>query len=56
MHYEESFEELKKKLMSALVLIFLNPSESFVVYCNASKMGLGSVLMQNGQVVAYVSR
>jgi hypothetical protein len=26
------------------------------VYCDASKMGLGGVLMQNLQVVAYASR
>jgi len=38
------------------VLILLNPKESFVVYCDASKMGLGGVLMQNRQVVAYASR
>ena len=25
------------------------------MYCNASKMGLGGVLMQNRQVVAYAS-
>lgn len=55
-HCEKGFQELKKKLMSALVLIFPNPSESFVVYYHASKMGLGGVLMQNGQVMAYASR
>ena len=42
--------------MSAPVLIFLNPSDSFVMYCDASNMGLYGVLMQNGQVVAYASR
>lgn len=43
-------------MASAPVLILPNPSESFVVYCDASKMGLGGVLMHNGQVVAYASR
>jgi len=38
------------------VLILPNSKESFVVYCDASKMGLGGVLMQNRQVVAYASR
>jgi hypothetical protein len=38
------------------VLILPNPKESFVVYCDASKMGLGGVLMQNLQVMAYASR
>ncbi|MCI84411.1 ABC transporter C family member 12-like, partial [Trifolium medium] len=45
---EKSFQELKKRLTSALVLILPNPKESFVVYCDASKTGLGGVLMQNG--------
>jgi len=53
---ENSFLELKKRLTLAHVLILLNPKESFVVYCDASKMGLGGVLMQNRQVVAYASR
>ena len=56
MRCEESFVELKKRLTSAPVLILPNLGESFVVYCDASKMGLGGVLMQNGKVVAYASR
>ena len=43
--YEESFVELKKRLTTAPILILPNLSESFVVYCDASKMGLGGVLM-----------
>jgi len=38
------------------VLILPNLKESFVVYCDASKMVLGGVFMQNLQVVAYASR
>jgi len=53
---ENSFLELKKRLTSAPVLILPNPKESFVVYCDASKMGLGGVLMQNRQVMTYASR
>jgi len=41
---ENSFLELKKRLTSAPVLIFPNPNESFVVYCDVLKMGLGGVL------------
>ena len=47
---------MKKRLTSAPMLILPNPKESFVVYCDASKMGLGGVLMQNRQVIAYASR
>ncbi|KAK2449424.1 hypothetical protein QL285_008622 [Trifolium repens] len=53
---EKSFQELKRRLTSAPVLILPKPNEPFVVYCDASLMGLGGVLMQNGQVVAYASR
>jgi len=42
---EKSFLELKKRLTLAPVLILPNLMESFVVYCDASKMGLGGVLM-----------
>lgn len=45
---EESFVELKKKLMTTPVLILPNPCESFVVYYDVSKKVLGGVLMQNG--------
>ena len=38
------------------ILILPNPEESFVVYCDASKLGLGGVLMQNDKVVAYALR
>lgn len=53
---EEIFIELKKKLTYAPILILPNPSESFVVYCDASMMGLSGVLMQNRQFMAYASR
>ena len=55
-HCEESFVELKKKLTTALVLILSSTTKTFVVYYDASKMGLGGVLMQNGQIMAYALR
>jgi len=42
---EESFQELKERLTSAPVLALPSGIEGFVVYSNASKRGLGCVLM-----------
>ncbi|KAA0061226.1 pol protein [Cucumis melo var. makuwa] len=53
---ESSFQELKQKLVSAPVPTVLDGSGSFVIYNDASKKGLGCVLMQQGKVVAYASR
>jgi hypothetical protein len=53
---EQSFQELKKRLVSAPILTMPDITKSFDVYCNASKLGLGSVLMQDGKVIAYLSR
>ena len=54
--YEVSFQELKHKLTSALVLVIPDPKKNFVVYSNASKKGLGYILIQERKVVAYASR
>jgi hypothetical protein len=51
-----NFEELKKRLTTALVLILPDLSKSFSIYCDASRLGLGCVLMQEGRVLAYASR
>jgi hypothetical protein len=51
-----SFEELKKRLTSAPVLILPDITKKFDIYCDASRQRLGCVLMQDGQVVSYASR
>jgi len=53
---EKSFQELKKRLTTALVLILPDIHQDFIIYCDASRQGLGCVLMQGGKVVAYASR
>jgi hypothetical protein len=53
---QASFEELKKRLTTAPVLIMPDIHKGFDVYCDASRQGLGCVLMQEGKVVAYASR
>jgi hypothetical protein len=53
---QASFEELKKRLTTAPVLVLLDLSKKFSIYCDAFHQGLGCVLMQEGRVVAYASR
>ncbi|GJW15117.1 putative reverse transcriptase domain-containing protein [Tanacetum coccineum] len=53
---EAAFQLLKQKLCSALILALPEGSENFVVYCDASRKGLGAVLMQREKFIAYASR
>ena len=53
---QQSFKELKGRLTSAPVLALPNGRDGFVVYSDASRQGLGCVLMQNDRVIAYASR
>jgi hypothetical protein len=53
---QASFEELKKRLSSSPVLVLPDLTKKFDIYCDASRQGLGCILMQEGQVVCYASR
>ena len=58
---KESFEKLKEKLTTALILIYLNFEKEFILYTDASEYAMGAVLMQKGEdekehVIAYVSK
>ena len=53
---EEAFQELKRRLISAPILIVSDRGQGYTVYCDASRAGLGCVLMQSRRVVAYGSR
>ena len=53
---QRAFDELKKRLTTAPVLTLPDQTKRFTVYCDASKDGLGCVLMQEGRVIAYASR
>ncbi|KAL4021210.1 hypothetical protein IC575_020002 [Cucumis melo] len=47
---EDSFQNLKQKLVTSSVLTVPDGSGSFVIYSDASKKGLGCVLMQQGKL------
>ncbi|KAA3473713.1 DNA/RNA polymerases superfamily protein [Gossypium australe] len=53
---QKSFEKLKIVLTEAPILIQPEFGKEFTVYSDASHVNLGCVLMQEGKVVAYVSR
>ena len=52
---EEAFQELRRRLTIAPILIVSDRGQGYTVYCDASRAELGCVLMQSGRVVAYGS-
>ncbi|GJS75429.1 putative reverse transcriptase domain-containing protein [Tanacetum coccineum] len=52
---ENAFQLIKQKLCSASILALPEGSEGFVVYCDASRKGLGAVLMLREKMIAYAS-
>ncbi|GKC78066.1 putative reverse transcriptase domain-containing protein, partial [Tanacetum coccineum] len=53
---ELAFQTMKDKLCNAPVLALPDGPEDFVLYCDASGIGQGCVLMQRDKVIAYASR
>ena len=53
---EKNFQEIKDQLTSDLVLTLTRSGAGYVVYSDASRVGLGYVPMQDGKVIAYSSR
>jgi hypothetical protein len=53
---EASFQDLKKRLTTAPILVMPDMEKLFSIYCDASGQRLGCVLMQDGHVVTYASR
>jgi hypothetical protein len=53
---QDSFDQLKKSLMSPPVLVMPDLQKGFDIYFDACGQGLGCVLMQEGHVITYASR
>jgi hypothetical protein len=53
---EHSFRTLKDKIVNAPILTLPEHGKRFTVYTDASRIGLGCVLMQEGKVISYASR
>jgi hypothetical protein len=52
---EEAFAELKDRLTKAPLLVLPDFTRPFEVECDASGIGIGGVLMQEGKPIAYFS-
>ena len=52
---EQNFQELKNRLIFALILTLSTTRTGYVIFNDASRQGLGCVLMQDDKVIAYAS-
>ena len=53
---EKAFQELKRRLTTAPILIVSEHGQRYTVYCDAFRDGMGYILMQSGRAVAFGSR
>ncbi|KAA0047291.1 retrotransposon protein, putative, Ty3-gypsy subclass [Cucumis melo var. makuwa] len=53
---EQSFQELKKRLVTTPILTLPVTGKDYVIYCDTSRLGLGYVLLPDENVIAYASK
>lgn len=53
---QESFETLKRDLTSDKVMVYFDATKQTVMIVDASPLGLGALLTQDGKVISYGSR
>ena len=53
---QNAFEAIKRVIMTLPTLAYFDKTKKHTIQCNASKKGLGAVLLQESKPVMYVSR
>ena len=53
---KSAFESIKHAITSFPVLAYFDKTKKHIIQCDASKKGLGAVLLQESKPVMYVSR
>ena len=54
--YDAAFEQVKEAVVSDTTLRYFDPSLLVTIQVNASQIGLGAALLQNGKPVAFASK
>ena len=52
---QKAFHEIKAKLTQALILALPNFEKTFEFECDASSVGIGAILLQEGHPITYFS-
>ena len=52
---EDAFQLIKVRLTNTPILVLPDFSQPFELHCDASKVGIGTILSQHGRPVAYFS-
>ena len=54
--YETAFEQIKEAVISDTTLRYFDPSLPVTIQVDASQVGLGAALLQNGKPIAFASK
>lgn len=52
----DAFNQIKQLVTQTPILRYYDPSEPLTIQCDASQLGVGCVLLQDGRPIAYASR